>query len=145
MHYKFFCFIEKLDLNLINNLSKTTSIIYRNYNKEINFQEIIDLKKICVKTGHEFILSNNLKLALKLKLNGAYIPSFNKDFNIRSFSLPKNFKLMGSAHNLKELRIKERQNIKYLFISPLFLSKNKVPLGIYRFNNMIKLTKRKVI
>lgn len=52
---------------------------------------------------------------------------------------------MGSAHNLKELRIKERQNIKYLFISPLFLSKNKVPLGIYRFNNMIKLTKRKVI
>ena len=32
------------------------------------------------KKGCNFFLSNNVKLAIKLKLDGVYLPSFNKSF-----------------------------------------------------------------
>ena len=51
---------------------------------------------------------------------------------------------MGSAHNIKEIRIKEKQNVKLIFISSLF-KKNKNYLGIYKFINLKNLTNRNVI
>jgi len=146
MHYNFFCFINCFNFNLINNLPKTTSIIYRNYNEPNNIDTIIKTKNICKNKGYKLYLANNIKLALKLNLDGAYIPAFNKSFKINSYSLKKEFVLMGSAHNLKEIRTKELQNVNYLFLSPLFLSKkNKKFLGIYRFMNLSKKTKKKVV
>ena len=53
---------------------------------------------------------------------------------------------MGSAHSLKEIRIKEKQKVKYIFLSPLFESKKyKKNLGIFRFINLKKLTKKNVV
>ena len=65
-------------------------------------------------------MSNNIKLAIKLNLDGAYIPAFNKDLTHNCFQLKKKFNLLGSAHNVKEIRIKEIQNVKYIFLSQLF-------------------------
>lgn len=91
-------------------------------------------------------MANNIKLALKLNLDGAYIPAFNKDFKVNSYRLKKGFTLIGSAHNLKEIRTKELQNVNYLFLSPLFTSKKgKKGLGIYKFINLSKKTKKKII
>ena len=146
MHYKFFCFINYFNFNLINNLPKTTSIIYRNYNDPTNIDAIIKTKNICKNKGYKLYLANNIKLALMLNLDGAYIPSFNNDLNINSYTLKKRFKLLGSAHNLREIRTKELQKVEYLFLSPLFLSKkNKKNLGIYKFVNLAKKTKKKVV
>ena len=74
------------------------------------------LYSMCKKRGIKFYLSNNIKLAIKLDLDGAYIPSFNKQIKHLSYSLKKNFDIVGSAHNLKEIRIKERQNVKKIYI-----------------------------
>ena len=53
---------------------------------------------------------------------------------------------MGSAHNLKEIRLKERQGVEIIFLSPIFeVAKSKEFLGIYRFNHLAKLTTKKVI
>ena len=146
MHYNFFCFINDFDLNLINNLPKTTSIIYRNYNYPTNIDKIIKIKNICKKKGFKFYLANEIKLALKLDLDGAYIPAFNKSTRINSYTLKNKFILLGSAHNLKEIRTKEIQNINYLFLSPLFLTKkNDKSLGIYKFINLANKTNKKVI
>ena len=83
---------------------------------------------------------------MKLNLDGAYIPSFNKDLSVNSYSLKKNFLLLGSAHNLKEIRLKEQQNIDFIFLSPLFTSKkNKKCLGIYKFLRLKNLTRKKMI
>ena len=58
----------------------------------------------------------------------------------------KKFKLLGSAHNLKEIRIKEMQKVEYIFLSPLFPSvKNKNYLGTYKFFNLMRKTKKKVV
>ena len=146
MHFKLFCFINNFNFNLINNLPKTTSIIFRNYKNPLDIDSIIKTKNLCKKLHYKLYLANNIKLALKLNLDGAYIPAFNKDFKVNSYHLKKGFTLIGSAHNLKEIRTKELQNVNYLFLSPLFTSKkSKKGLGIYKFINLSKKTKKKII
>jgi thiamine-phosphate pyrophosphorylase len=83
-------------------------------------------------------------LALNLNLDGAYIPSFNKDTKHLSFSIKKKFLMLGSAHNNKEIKLKERQLVKIIFLSSIF-KKNKNFLGLNRFKLLSKLTNNKVI
>ena len=147
MHNKIptkFYFINSFKKNNIDNLDNNTGLIYRNYDKKLNIKEIIKIKEYCSKKKIKFILSNNLKIALSLNLDGGYIPSFKKDFSHLSYNFKSNFLLLGSAHNLKEVRIKERQKVRIIFISSLF-KKNKNFLGIYRFKNLSSLTKKLII
>ena len=81
------------------------------------------IKTYCNKRGIEFFLSNDLKLALKLNLNGAYLPAFNNDMIHNCFHIKKGFKLIGSAHNIYELNIKKKQKVEEVFISPVFKKK----------------------
>jgi len=120
-------------------------VIFRNYKLEKK-DEILLLKiiKFCKKKKVKFYLSNNVKLALKLNLDGAYIPSFNKNFNHLSYSLKKKFEIIGSAHNINEIRVKELQQVKKIFISSLF-KKNKNYLGINKFKLMCAQTKNQTV
>ena len=114
-------FINKLDTNDIKRQDKQTIIIYRNYSlKKIDTKLILKIKEFCKKNGKKFYLSNNIKLAIKLKLDGAYIPSFNKTVDHLSFSYNSRFKIIGSAHNLKQIRTKELQKVNSIVISSLF-------------------------
>jgi thiamine-phosphate pyrophosphorylase len=138
-------FINNFDTNNIDQQDKQTIIIYRNYSsKKASHSEILRFKNYCKKRGLKFYLSNNVKLALKLGLDGAYIPSFNQKFNHLSFTYDKDFKIVGSAHNLKEIRIKELQKVDKIFLSSLF-KKNKNYLGINKFKFLSGLTKKKVV
>jgi thiamine-phosphate pyrophosphorylase len=67
-----------------------------------------------------------------------------KDTRHLSFSFTKNFIILGSAHNNKEIKIKEKQLVKILFLSSLF-KKNKNYLGVNKFKLLTKLTKTKII
>ena len=89
-------------------------------------------------------MSNNVKLAMKLKLDGVYLPSFNKSFNHLAYNFKKEFIILGSAHSLKELNTKKFQAVKFFFISSLF-KKNKNYLGIYKFKFFENFTKKKLI
>jgi len=125
-------FINKFDQSHLDKQDKETIVIYRNYNKKPDKKLILRLKNYFKKKGNKFLLSNNLKLAINLNLDGAYIPSFNKDKKHLSYSFKKNFILLGSVHNLYELRTKELQNIKVFFLSSIF-KKNENYLGINKF------------
>ncbi len=138
-------FISKFERNNIDKLDKQTGVIYRNYNSKFHNEELIlKIKNYCKKKRIEFYLSNNIKLAIKLDLDGAYIPSFNKTTKHLSFSYKKNFCLIGSAHNIKEIKIKEIQNVKKIFISSVF-KKNNNYLGINRFKLISNFTKKKIV
>ena len=142
---KKYYFINKFETNNIDKQDKQTVIIYRNYSSKVTNEELIlKIKEYCKKRGVKFYLSNNIKLAIKLDLDGAYIPSFNKQIKHLSYSLKKNFDIVGSAHNLKEIRIKEHQNVKKIFLSSLF-KKNKNFLGINKFKLLSKLTIRNIV
>ena len=86
-------FINKFDTNLIRKQDKDTTIIYRNY-KDYNFENLKKIKKYCKKKNFKFFLSNDIKQAIKLNLDGAYIPSFNK--NIRHLSYSKKKKIFDN-------------------------------------------------
>ena len=83
-------------------------------------------------------------MAIKLGLDGAYIPSFNKEFSHLSYSINSNFIILGSAHNLKEIRIKELQKVKGIFLSSLF-KKNNNFLGLNKFKIFSNYTKKNII
>mgnify|MGYP001373484971 FL=1 len=90
---KKYYFISKFNTNNIDKQDSQTAIIFRNYSsKKINKDLIIKIKNYCKKKSLKFYLSNNIKLAIKLNLDGAYIPAFNKSFMHNSYNLKKNFK-----------------------------------------------------
>ena len=138
-------FINKFETNNIDRQDKQTVIIYRNYSsKIINKETILKIKNYCKKRGIKFYLSNNIRLAIKLGLDGAYIPSFNKDTKHLAYSIKKDFNIIGSAHNLKEIRIKENQNVRKIVLSSLF-KKNQNFLGINKFKLLAQQTSKKII
>ena len=147
MHNRIFnkyYFINKFDQSHLDKQENETTIIFRNYDQIIDKKLILKLKSYCKKKGNKFLLSNNIKLALKLNLDGAYIPSFNKDTKHLSYSLKKKFIILGSAHNVYEIRTKESQNVKAIFLSSLF-KKNKNFLGINKFKLLSLLSKKPLI
>ena len=147
MHNKIlnrYYFINKFDQSHIYKQDKRTTIIYRNYSQKVDEKQIIKIKDYCKKKGNKFLLSNNIKLAIKLDLDGAYIPSFNKDKKHLSYSFKKKFIILGSAHNIYEVNTKELQKVELIFLSSLF-KKNQNFLGLNRFKLLSLLTKKPVI
>ena len=135
MHYKNlkkYYFINYFDKKHILKLDKNVDIIYRNYSKDISLKEISGIKKLCKKTGRKFYLSNDVKLAIKHDLDGVYIPSFNKELRHNIYKIKKKFNIIGSAHNIQEINIKIQQNVKEIFIAPIFKRKIKI-IGLYGF------------
>jgi len=143
---KYYYFIDKFEKDDIKNINKNIAIIYRNYSKKIDINLIQNIKKKLKKLKIKFFLANNTKLAIKLDLDGVYIPSYNTELKINSFSKRKKFLIIGSAHNLKEIKIKEKQGAQIIFLSPLFkTNKTNKFLGSIKFNMLSKMTDKKLI
>ena len=70
-------------------------------------KKILEIKRFCKLNRRKFFLANNLALVQKLNLDGAYIPSFNKDINVTRLKT-KNITILGSAHNIKEINQKKK-------------------------------------
>ena len=83
-------------------------------------------------------------MAIKLNLDGAYIPSFNNNKKHLSYSVKKKFILLGSAHNVYEVRTKELQNVNAIFLSSIF-KRNKNYLGINKFKSLSLLSNKPYI
>ena len=143
MHLNKYYFINKFDPDHIKKLNKNISLIYRNYKSSYDLNLLFKLRNFCRKHKRTLYLANNIKLAIKYNLDGAYIPSFNNDFKHLSYKTKSNFLIIGSAHNLKEIRIKEVQKVSHIFVSSIFKKKNY--LGLYKFKNLSKNTKKRII
>ena len=135
-------FIDEYNYAELSKLSKNINIIYRNYKKNIDISTLISIRNYCKKNKIKFFISNNIKLAIKYKLDGIYIPAFNKQINFIKFLLPMNFKIIGSAHNNIEILIKQKQGCNLIFVSPIFkVKKKKSFLDVIRFN-LLTLNKK---
>ena len=144
INYEKYYFISEYDTNLIKQQDKKTSIIFRNYNKKLDASKITILRNFCRKKGCRFFLSNDVKLAIKLKLDGVYLPSFNKNFNHLAYDFRKEFIILGSIHSIKELNIKKFQAVKFFFLSSLFKRNNNY-LGIYKFKSFENFVKKGLV
>ena len=137
---KQYYFIDKFDYSHLINLDKNISLIWRNKNKETNLEELKKLRDFCKKHQKKLYVRNDVKLAHKINADGLYISSGNKELIIKSFINKKNFEIIGSAHNLKEIKIKEHQGVEKIFLSPIFKKKRNNELGIFRYLSLKKLS-----
>ena len=142
MFKSIYYYIDKFNKEEIYKLNKSINIIYRNYSNKFNTNEILKLVTFCKRQRRKVYISNNLKLALRYNFDGIYIPSFVKILNYKNI-IKKNFEIIGSAHNIKEIINKETQGCSKIFLCPLFKTKkNKHYLGVTKFN-LIKLNSKK--
>ena len=145
-NYSAFCYVSGYDKDYIKNLDKNINIIFRNYSEDLDMNRLKELRDYCKSNKRKIYLANNMRLALILKFDGVYIPSFNKKINFTFNKNIKNFKIIGSAHNIFEIKNKEKQGVEYIFLSPLFkVSKSNKFLGISKFNNLTRTTNKRIV
>jgi len=134
----YYLYIENtktLNLSLIKKRNKFV-IIYRNNNNSENIDQLKRFRNECKKRSIEFYIANNLHIAIKCKADGLYISSYNKKhYNVPFLGNP--LKIIGSAHNRKEIYEKKNQGCKTIVLSRLF--KTDYPnkhtyLGVVKFN-----------
>ena len=98
---------------------------------------MIKITKECKKKRFPIFIANDTKLAVKVKADGIYIPAFNKIKQFKNLE-NRNFILLGSAHNQKEIKEKILQKCKGIFLSPLFyIKKRESFLNIHKFNLLV--------
>ena len=142
---KFFFFLDHYNSEIFKNKNINVGIIYRNYKDRKRENQLIKIAKACKKKRYQLFVSNDLKLALKIKANGIYIPSFNKTKKFLNLE-KKNITIIGSAHNQKEIHTKISQNCSAIFLSPIFhVEKSKKFLGLYKFNYLSHMNKIKIL
>ena len=89
-------------------------IIYRNYSTQKREKELVKIARVCKARRNQLFVANDIRLAIKVKAEGVYIPSFNKTKGFANLE-KNNIKILGSAHNQKEIQIKIFQNFKIFF------------------------------
>ena len=137
----FFIFLDQYNSQIFKKKNRNIGIIYRNYKDSRREKKLVKIAKACKKNRFQLFVSNNAKLALKVKADGIYIPSFNKT-KIFSNLENKKISIIGSAHNQKEVQKKIMQKCKAVFLSPLFyIKKSKNFLGIHKFNYLTQNNK----
>ncbi len=135
---KYYLIIESIKDIDLSNLKRTQKfiIIYRSKHVKEKLNQILNFRKLCKAKGVEFYISNDVKLVTTLKADGLYLSANNK--NLGSIHLKKsNYKIIGSAHNIKEINLKILQGCTNIFFSRLFktsYANKKDFLGIIRFN-----------
>ena len=137
----FFIFLDEYNSKIFKNKNINIGIIYRNYKDRKRENQLIKIAKACKKKRYQLFVSNDIKLAHKVKADGIYVPSFNKTKKFSNLE-KKNLIIIGSAHNQKEIHTKITQNCKAVFLSPLFLvKKTKTFLGLHKFNYLSCMNK----
>jgi len=137
---KKYYFINEFNYTHLIDLNKNISFIWRNKDKETPIKTLIKLRDFCKKNQRRFYISNDINLAKKLNADGLYISSTNRNLTFKSISYKKKFKILGSAHNFKEIKVKELQNVSEIFLSPLFKDKKNQRLDIYKYLNLKRTT-----
>ena len=145
MNLNIYYFINEFNKNEIEKLQPKISLIFRNYDKKKNPTELKELVANCKKNRRKVYIANSLKDAIKYNFDGLYIPAFNKNLGFKNITR-NNFEIIGSAHNVTELKIKEKQGCSSIFLSPIFENqKKKKFLGVVKTNFLKNLTKNQIV
>jgi len=140
-----FIFLDQYHSQIFENNNTNIGVVYRNYNNPKRETELIKIAKACKKKRYQLFVSNDIKLALKVRADGIYIPSFNKTKKFLNLE-NKNLTILGSAHSQKEIREKISQKCRAIFLSPIFyVEKSLKFLNIYKFNYLSRSNKANIL
>jgi thiamine-phosphate pyrophosphorylase len=143
-------FIDQINESTISTIFKfrNISLIYMSQNNSFsNTQDLMKIKEFSNKNNLKFYVTDNIRLAIKVKANGIYL---TKNYNrmLHNYNYKKDFLILGSVHNQLEYYRKSIQNCKKFFLSPIFFNKkysiNKI-LGVIKFKIITKDWKNEAI
>lgn len=138
----FFFFTTNINEEIGKNVVKfkNVAIIYNNkyIENENNFFKILNF---CKSNNIKFFIVDNLRLAIKYKLDGLVISNNNKHTYLNINNYKKNFKIIGKVHTQNEYYFKIKQNCTTVFLSPIFknlkYNASKI-LTVSKFNQISK-------
>ena len=142
---KYFLIVESIkDINL-KNLKKRNKffIIYRNNKINDNLKDLLGFRQTCKSRAIKFYVANDIKLAILLKSDGIYLSASNRELKFLNFK-KRNFDIIGSAHNFKEVFYKIKQGCSFVLLSKLFLvdyDRRSPCLGVVKFNKFTRFSK----
>lgn len=139
---KFYFFTTYINEQMIKNVVKFKNIAIIYNNKYIdNENNFLNIKNFCKSNNIKFFILDNLKLAIKHKLDGIILSHNNKRAYVNVNNYKKNFKIIGKAHSQNEYSFKIKQNCTAIFLSPIFqnlkYNTSKI-LSINKFNQISK-------
>ena len=146
---KYYLFIEntrEFNLNLIK-IKNKFNIIYRNQTTKESIENLKNYRKNCKRNGVNFFIANDTKLLSKINADGLYISAHTKGLHTNNYS-KRGFKIIGSAHNQRELDLKIKQGCSVIIFSRLFetSSPNKTGhLGVQKFNILSLRSKKELV
>ena len=142
---KYLLIIENIkDIDLSNiKLTHKFIIIYRSENKIDNIDKLLKFRRYCKAKRIDFYVSNDEKLMVAINADGLYISAKNSNLQLSRFK-SSNYKIIGSAHNIKELNQKNLQGCSHFIFSRLFKTSYKSKkgfMGVIKFN-LFKLSRK---
>jgi len=138
----FYFFTTYFSEEIIKNVLKFKNIAIIYDNKYIdNENNFLKIKNFCKINNIKFFIVDNLRLAIKYKLDGLIISHDNKRTYLNVSNYKKNFKIIGKAHSQNEYFFKIKQNCSAVLLSPIFqnlkYNTSKI-LTIGKFNQISK-------
>lgn len=134
--------IQNLDLDYIKKTKANLIIRASNTKKNQDFYKFINK---CKNKFINIFIANDTNLLRKVKSNNFYISSFNKK---KYFYLKRNnskIKIIGSAHNIKEINEKFDQGCDKIVFSRLFKTYKKGFYDVVKFNLTAGQSKKKIV
>jgi thiamine monophosphate synthase len=120
---------------------KNINVVYNNENYSINFDQLTDIKKFCLKNYIKIFIVDNFNIAKRFNLDGIILSNYkqkNLSLNINKFN-KKNFEVISKVHSQKEYFFMKKKNCNKFMLSPIFQTQKynfKGQLGVTRFNLM---------
>ena len=134
----FFFFTDQINNKIINQVLKfkNISIIYNTLEKSENLKKLGKIQTFCIKNNIKLYITNNYKLAIKVKSDGVFLNNQFKQkliFNCNKL----NFKRIVGVHSQQEYYQKTKELSYDTIISPIFYNNkysiNKI-LNPIKFN-----------
>ena len=126
---KIYFFIDKINEINLDQVKKTDAILILRTSKNISYKSLKKFALNCKSKRINLFVANNLKLLCLLKTNRFYISAWNKKHykNLRKFN--SNIQIVGSAHNIMEIKEKIDQGCSQIFLSRIFETKYSFKKG----------------
>jgi thiamine-phosphate pyrophosphorylase len=137
-------YIDSIQNLNIDYIKKTKANIIIKDNIKLN-KDFYDFVIKCKNNLINVFISNDLKLLYRLKSNNFYISAFNKKKYLYLKRLNPQIKIIGSAHNTREIHEKFNQGCDKIVFSRLFETYKEGYYNVIKFNLIANRSKKKII
>ncbi len=147
-NFKLFFFIETLNELNLDYVKKIGAILILRNPEKIDHGDLKKFNKKCISKKITLFIQNSVKILFLLKTNNFYISAYNKSQFKQLRKINRKVKIIGSAHNIPEIREKMSQGCEYIILSRIFKTSSKFKkgfLGTTKFNLLSRNFSQKFI